>query len=109
MLLAIRVLAYVPMTCDHLDAIDPTNNEPADDGCTDCLKIGGRWVHLRRCATCGHIGCCDSSPNRHATAHFHATQHHLIQSFEPGEDWFWCYSDQIAFELDGAEDSPAHS
>jgi hypothetical protein len=93
-------------TCSHLDQIgDPA---PSDDGCTDCLAIGGRWVHLRRCATCGHVGCCDSSPNRHATAHAAATDHPVAQSFEPGEDWFWCYVDQIGFELGGKEHSPAH-
>lgn len=63
-------------------------------GCEDCLKTGGRWVHLRACLTCGHVGCCDSSPNRHATAHFHTTQHPIISSAEPGESWCWCYVDQ---------------
>ena len=71
-------------TCTHLDqGIDAP---PSGTGCVECLAMGGQWVHLRRCAECGHIGCCDSSPNRHATAHFHATDHPLIQSFVPGED-----------------------
>ncbi|MDP1804046.1 MAG: UBP-type zinc finger domain-containing protein [Acidimicrobiales bacterium] len=91
--------------CSHLDTV--TDAAPSDDGCTDCLAIGGRWVHLRRCATCGHVGCCDNSPNTHATKHFHASQHPLVQSFEPGEDWFWCYADEVAFEIDGHEDSPS--
>ena len=63
--------------------------------CEECLKIGGRWVHLRECMTCGHIGCCDSSKNKHARKHFHATEHPIIRSFEPGEDWRWCYVDEI--------------
>jgi hypothetical protein len=93
--------------CTHVDAIVAA--PPSDDGCTDCLAIGARWVHLRRCAACGHIGCCDDSPNRHATAHFHARAHPIIQSFEPGEDWFWCYVDETAFELEGHAGSPSHS
>ena len=63
-------------------------------GCEECLATGGRWVHLRRCLSCGHIGCCDSSPGRHATKHFLASAHPVIQSFEPGETWGWCYVDQ---------------
>jgi uncharacterized UBP type Zn finger protein len=63
-------------------------------GCEDCLRTGGRWVHLRACLTCGHIGCCDSSPNKHATKHFHATKHPIISSAEPGETWCWCYVDE---------------
>lgn len=66
-------------------------------------------MHLRRCLACGHVGCCDSSPNRHATAHFHSTEHALIQSFEPGEEWVWCYVDEEAFELETLPASPAHS
>jgi uncharacterized UBP type Zn finger protein len=64
---------------------------PSADGCEDCLEIGDDWVHLRLCLTCGHVGCCDDSPNRHATAHFQHTQHPIIRSFEPGESWRWCY------------------
>ncbi len=64
---------------------------PSAKGCEDCLKIGGRWLHLRLCLSCGHVGCCDDSPNRHATKHFHATTHPIIRSFEPGETWRWCY------------------
>jgi hypothetical protein len=93
-------------TCRHLSTI--TDAPPSDDGCTDCLAIGSQWVHLRRCTTCGHVGCCDSSPNRHATAHAATTDHAVVQSFEPGEDWFWCYVDEVGFELQGGEDSPSH-
>jgi uncharacterized UBP type Zn finger protein len=82
--------------------------EPAADGCVECLAAGDWWVHLRRCLACGHVGCCDSSPNKHATAHFHETDHPLVQSFEPGEDWIWCYVDEVAFELRGAAPSASH-
>jgi uncharacterized UBP type Zn finger protein len=71
--------------------------------------MGSRWVHLRRCIECGHVGCCDQSPNRHATAHHHETRHPLIQSFEPGEEWFWCYVDELFFEIPDADPSPAHT
>ncbi|MET0276533.1 MAG: UBP-type zinc finger domain-containing protein [Acidimicrobiia bacterium] len=86
--------------CGHLDRI--ADVAPNANGCEDCLRIGGRWVHLRMCMTCGHVGCCDNSPNRHATAHAHASEHPLIQSFEPGETWWYCYLDDVAFELDGS-------
>jgi len=93
-------------TCTHLDlGIDAA---PSGTGCVECLAMGGRWLHLRRCAECGHIGCCDDSPNRHATAHFHSTEHPLIQSFEPGEEWFYCYADDLFFELSGRPPSPSH-
>jgi hypothetical protein len=93
-------------TCSHLDQI--TTHRASGDGCVECLQIGGIWVHLRRCASCGHVGCCDSSPNRHATAHAHDTDHPLVQSYEPGEDWYWCYTDEVAFELDEPRPTPAH-
>jgi hypothetical protein len=76
----------------HVRMIRPVT--PSANGCEDCLRIGGRWLHLRLCLTRGHVGCCDSSPNRHARKHFHATGHPIIQSFEPGEDWRWCYVDE---------------
>ena len=82
--------------CEHLKEIKTVT--PSAEGCEDCLKIGGRWVHLRLCETCGHVGCCDSSPNRHATKHFHATNHPIVKSFEPGEDWGYCYVDQRFYE-----------
>ena len=82
------------MACTHKDSIrevEPSTTE----GCEDCLAIGGRWVHLRLCLACGHVGCCDSSPNRHATKHAAAEDHPIVQSFERGEDWRWCYVDQV--------------
>jgi hypothetical protein len=75
--------------------IDPTVT-PSGTGCVDCDEAGGWWVHLRRCAACGHVGCCDSSPAQHATAHFRSSGHPLVQSFEPGEDWYWDYRDGTA-------------
>ncbi|HMJ81019.1 MAG TPA: UBP-type zinc finger domain-containing protein [Candidatus Dormibacteraeota bacterium] len=86
--------------CTHLDQI--LEVKPSAEGCEDCLRIGSWWVHLRLCRACGHMGCCDQSPNRHATAHFHASGHPIVQSAEPGEDWFWCYVDEVGFELSGA-------
>ena len=77
--------------CEHLELINDV--EPSADGCTDCLAMGGRWVHLRLCLTCGHVGCCDSSPNKHATKHYHASKHPIVTSVEPGETWTWCYPD----------------
>jgi len=78
--------------CSHLEQAREV--EPSAKGCEDCLRSGGRWVHLRMCMTCGHVGCCNSSPNRHATAHFEATGHPIVRSFEAGEYWLWCYLDQ---------------
>jgi hypothetical protein len=77
---------------------DPIQPEvpPSGTGCVECLDGGGWWFHLRRCAQCGHIGCCDSSPSQHATAHFRATGHPVIQSFEPGEDWYWDFTTEQA-------------
>jgi len=69
---------------------------PSTTGCVECLQAGGWWLHLRRCVECGHIGCCDSSPSQHATAHFHSTGHPVMTSFEPGEDWFWDYRTDAA-------------
>lgn len=86
--------------CNHLDQIKITR--VSKDVCEDCVKIGSDWLHLRMCLTCGHVGCCDSSPNKHATAHFHRTKHPVIRSAEPGETWTWCYVDEIELgELDG--------
>jgi uncharacterized UBP type Zn finger protein len=84
-------------SCSHLNQIrDVSPRTP--DGCEECLQIGGTWVHLRECLTCGHIGCCDNSPNRHATAHYRSVQHPLIQSFQPDESWGYCYADDLFFE-----------
>jgi uncharacterized UBP type Zn finger protein len=68
------------------------------EGCEDCLRIGDTWVHLRLCEECGHVGCCDSSKNKHATKHYHATRHPVIASFEPGEDWKFCYIHEAVWE-----------
>jgi uncharacterized UBP type Zn finger protein len=80
-------------TCTHRDQIhDVTPHTTA--GREDCLRMGSQWVHLRLCLSCGHVGCCDSSPNRHASGHAAAERHPIVQSFEPGEDWRWCYVDE---------------
>ena len=83
-------------TCEHLDTIRDVT--PSALGCEECLKTGDWWVHLRICRTCGHVGCCDDSPNKHATKHFLRTQHPIIRSLEPGEDWAWCYVDEVFME-----------
>jgi uncharacterized UBP type Zn finger protein len=85
--------------CTHLDQILITELPPSVDGCADCLKIGSPWLHLRICLECGHVGCCDDSPNRHATRHFRASSHALIRSLEPGEDWSWCFVDEVAMRI----------
>jgi uncharacterized UBP type Zn finger protein len=84
-------------TCTHVGDVDTDTRPASADGCEDCLRVGGTWVHLRMCRNCGHIGCCDSSPNKHATAHHAGTSHPLISTYEPGEDWRWCYDDTIGF------------
>jgi uncharacterized UBP type Zn finger protein len=86
--------------CEHLaEAHDQPR--PAHRVCEDCVKTGDSWVHLRQCLTCGHVGCCDSSKNKHATKHFHGTKHPIVKSLEPGETWGWCYVDELAYELSG--------
>jgi uncharacterized UBP type Zn finger protein len=92
--------------CSHLD--QAADVEPSGNGCVECMQSGSRWVHLRLCESCGHVGCCDSSPNKHATAHFHSTGHPLVQSYEPGENWWWCYAENVAFEVPNAP-SYSHS
>ena len=77
----------------HLSLVRPVAPR-TPDGCQECLRLGTAWLHLRLCLTCGHVGCCDSSPLRHARAHAHAIGHPIVQSFEPGEDWRWCYVDE---------------
>ncbi|NPC58462.1 UBP-type zinc finger domain-containing protein [Caenimonas sp. S4] len=81
---------------DVSEAVDPAAL-PSGTGCAECLAAGLWWLHLRRCAKCGHIGCCDTSPNQHATKHFHETGHFIMRSFEPGEDWCWDYKRKKAF------------
>ena len=85
--------------CSHLDQIVITEPAGAIAGCEECLESGGRWVHLRMCLSCGRIGCCDSSPNRHASAHAAAERHPLFRSVEPGDDWAWCAADEMYFRL----------
>jgi uncharacterized UBP type Zn finger protein len=80
--------------CAHLDQVEKVTAR-TPDGCEECMTMGDTWVHLRLCLVCGHVGCCDSSKNKHATAHFHETGHPIIQSFEPGEDWRWCFVDKM--------------
>ncbi|HKA22029.1 MAG TPA: UBP-type zinc finger domain-containing protein [Blastocatellia bacterium] len=82
--------------CRHLDQIKDVT--PSANGCEDCLITGDTWVSLRLCKTCGHVGCCDSSKNKHATHHFQSTKHPIIKSFERGEDWGWCYIDELFLE-----------
>ncbi len=81
----------VPAPCEHVAEIRDVT--PSADGCEDCLLIGDEWVHLRLCMSCGHVGCCDSSKNTHATKHWEAVHHPIIKSHQPGEDWMWCYAD----------------
>jgi hypothetical protein len=81
------------MQCSHAKVSEAP--PPRSDGCEECLLIGSEWVHLRLCIACGHVGCCDSSPHRHATRHFHQLGHPVIASFEPGERWAWCYVDEV--------------
>jgi uncharacterized UBP type Zn finger protein len=84
--------------CNHLKFV--RTSTPKSDGCEECLAMGDTWVHLRLCRTCGHVGCCDDSKNKHATKHFRSTHHPIITSLEPGEDWSWCYVDEVALEIE---------
>jgi uncharacterized UBP type Zn finger protein len=87
-------------TCEHLENLQEVT--PSAEGCEECLQSGSRWVHLRLCLSCGHVGCCDSSPNKHATKHFLSTKHPAIGSFEEGEEWGYCYPDDLFVpQLDG--------
>jgi len=83
--------------CSHLEHVQEV--KPNTRGCEECLKMGDIWVHLRLCKTCGHVGCCDSSKNRHATKHFQQTRHPIMQSLEPGETWGWCYVDEVKIDF----------
>jgi uncharacterized UBP type Zn finger protein len=87
--------------CRHLDSIAVVELPAAIAGCEECLKMGSQWVHLRMCMTCGRIGCCDSSPNRHASRHAADDHHPIARSAEPGEEWSWCYVDEVAFVVGG--------
>ena len=86
-------------TCTHLDQITVLELPESVEGCEDCLRAGDVWLHLRICLSCGHVGCCDDSPARHATAHAHQSGHQLIRSLEPGEDWVWCFADEVAMRI----------
>jgi ubiquitin-hydrolase Zn-finger-containing protein len=83
--------------CRHVEGIQTVT--PSALGCEECLKIGSKWVHLRLCRTCGHVGCCDDSPHRHATQHFHGTGHPIIEGYDPPEGWGWCYVDEAWLDL----------
>ena len=85
--------------CMHLDQVSVTKLPESVDGCQDCLATGGKWLHLRMCLSCGHVGCCDSSPNRHASAHHASTSHAVMRSLEAGERWCWCFEERKAFIL----------
>jgi uncharacterized UBP type Zn finger protein len=85
-------------TCTHIDQIEPVT--PAANGCVGCLAVGDRWVHLRVCMTCGYVGCCDSSKNKHASHHALTTDHPIVQSFEPREHWLWCFVDETVVDAD---------
>jgi hypothetical protein len=85
--------------CSHVDQVTVFELPDSTDGCVDCLAIGGEWLHLRICLECGHVGCCDDSPNRHARAHAAGSGHPIIRSLEPGEDWCWCFLDELAMRI----------
>ena len=87
------------MPCTHLEHVHVTELPASVDGCEECLASGGQWVHLRICLECGKVGCCDSSPNRHASAHARESGHPIIRSLEPGEDWSWCFEDEVAMRI----------
>jgi len=91
-----KEITPVKPACTHLNQV--ADAAPKTDGCEECLQQGERWVHLRLCLTCGHVGCCDSSPNKHATAHFRATGHPIVRSLEPRERWRWCYVDKTMLD-----------
>ena len=91
--------------CTHLDHVHVLELPEAVDGCEDCLAAGGVWLHLRICLECGHVGCCDDSPNKHATAHATGTSHPIIRSLEPGEDWSWCFVDEVGMLIDDVHGS----
>jgi len=86
-------MATTTIRCTHINQIK-TVEPRTPEGCEECLITGSSWVHLRLCLTCGHVGCCDSSPNKHARRHFHEAHHPIVRSFEPGEDWRWCFADE---------------
>jgi len=86
----------IELPCEHANSLTIHQVERPAKACEDCLAMGGRWVHLRKCLICGRVGCCDSSPNKHATRHYHQTGHAIATSMERGETWVWCYADERA-------------
>ena len=93
------IVARMADSCTHLDTIEHMEGAEGVDGCPQCMAMGSTWVHLRRCAQCGQVGCCDSSPNKHASAHNRDSGHPIMRSLEPGEDWYWCFEDEVAFRI----------
>jgi uncharacterized UBP type Zn finger protein len=99
---AVRGSRVTDVGCTHLDQITVTELPEPVEGCEDCLAIGSHWVHLRMCMTCGKIGCCDESPNRHARRHARDEGHPIVRSAQPGEDWSWCFVDEVDFIVHAA-------
>jgi hypothetical protein len=93
-------------SCSHLDHVEITELPDSVEGCADCLATGSRWMHLRICLECGKVGCCDDSPNRHASRHAADAAHPIIRSIEPGEDWSWCFPDQLAMRIPEVRGAP---
>jgi uncharacterized UBP type Zn finger protein len=94
------------MPCTHMNTIEITELPPVVEGCEDCLRTGDPWCHLRICLACGYVGCCDSSPGRHATAHGLSSGHPIIRSIQPGENWSWCFVDEVAVEIPEIQGEP---
>jgi uncharacterized UBP type Zn finger protein len=92
--------------CTHLDQVLITELPESVEGCEDCLRSGDPWLHLRICLHCGHVGCCDDSPNKHASAHARDSGHPIIRSIEPREDWSWCFVDELMMRIDGVSGEP---
>lgn len=107
MTLGTKIKRYLPWfmqrgeSCEHVATIQEVT--PRTEGCEECLQLGDKWVHLRICLTCGHVGCCDYSKNKHATRHFQETGHPIVRSFEPGESWMWCYVDKMMLPAEAAD------
>ena len=83
-----------PESCEHVTEVRDVDPR-TPNGCEECLALGMHWFHLRLCQECGHVGCCDQSVGKHATGHFHSSKHAIMKSFQPGEDWSWCYVDEL--------------
>jgi uncharacterized UBP type Zn finger protein len=92
--------------CSHLDSVELTELPEEVDGCPQCLATGDPWCHLRICLTCGQVGCCDSSPNKHASRHAAAESHPIMRSIQPGEDWSWCFVDELALRIPQGSGEP---